>query len=199
MGTISSLPVGEALFGKVQQRVLGALFGQPDRSFYVNEIIRLADSGKGAVQRELQTLVASGIATSTRHGNQVHYQANPASAVFGELRALIVKTFGIADMLRLALLPLAPKLRYACIYGSVANGTDNSLSDIDVLLVSDDATLEEVLACLGPTEEALSRKVNPTLYTSDEVRRRLKNGQSFLAKVLAGKRIDLAGSVDELQ
>lgn len=191
--------VGEALFGKVQQRVLAAIYGQPDRSFYVNEVVRLAQSGKGAVQRELLALVESGLATCARRGNQMHYQANRASAVFDELRALVVKTFGIADRLRLALLPLESKIRYACVYGSVAKGTDNSLSDVDVLLVCDDATLEEVLACLAPTENALSRKVNPTLYTSEEVHRRLKSGNSFLAKVLGGKRIDLFGSTDGLQ
>jgi predicted nucleotidyltransferase len=188
--------IGEALFGKVQQRVLAALFGQPDRSFYVNEIVRLAQSGKGAVQRELQSLVDSGIVTSMRQGNQVHYQANRASAVFDELRTLVVKTFGVADVLRLALLPLEPKIRFACVYGSVAKGTDSSLSDIDLLVVSDDATLEEVLACLTSAETALSRQVNPTLYTIDEVRRRVKNGHSFLTKVLQGKRIDLLGSGD---
>lgn len=122
------------------------------------------------------------------------------SSVFNELRALVVKTFGIADALRIALLPMASKLRYACIYGPVAKGTDTSTSDVDVLLVADDATLEEVLACLGrPAEEALSRKVNPTVYTSDEFRRRIKSGQSFLAKVLSGKRVDLIGSTDGLE
>ena len=194
----SSRSIGEALFGKTQQRVLAAIYGHPERSFYVNEVVRLAQSGKGAVQRELQALVESGLATCKRQGNQVHYQANRASAVFEELRALVVKTFGVADLLRLALLPLESKIRYACIYGSVAKGTDNSLSDVDVLLVCDDATLEETLACLAPAERALSRKVNPTVYTPEEVRRRLKTGNSFLTKVLGGKRIDLFGSADEL-
>src|SRR5690349_21767442 len=97
--------VGDALFTRVQQRVLGILFGNPDRTFYANEIIRLAGSGTGAVQRELARLESGGLVTVTRVGNQKHYQANAASAVFDELRALVLKTSGLADVLRAAFAP----------------------------------------------------------------------------------------------
>ena len=48
--------MGEALFTKTQRRVLGLLFGNPDRSYYANEIVRFAGAGIGAVQRELERL-----------------------------------------------------------------------------------------------------------------------------------------------
>jgi hypothetical protein len=79
--------LADALFAKVQRRVLGVLFGNAGRSFYANELIALARSGTGAVQRELRRLEASGLVTVTRVGNQKHYQANPGSPVFEELRA----------------------------------------------------------------------------------------------------------------
>src|SRR3546814_20387398 len=66
-----------ALFSGTKQRVLGILYGQPDRSFYANELIGLAVSGSGAVQRELATLASSGLVTVKSVGNQKHYQANP--------------------------------------------------------------------------------------------------------------------------
>src|SRR5438034_9474940 len=84
--------VTEALFAKVQQRVLGVLFGNPARSFYANEVIGLARSGTGAVQRELERLEASQLVTVKRVGKQKHYQANAASPVFDELRSLVLKT-----------------------------------------------------------------------------------------------------------
>jgi DNA-binding transcriptional ArsR family regulator len=96
------LGLGNALFSKVQQRVLGILYGNPDRSFYANEIISLADSGTGAVQRELGKLAEAGLATVRRQGNQKHYQANAASPVFNELRGLVLKTFGLVDVCVLA-------------------------------------------------------------------------------------------------
>src|SRR5688500_9817915 len=99
--------LADALFAKVQQRVLGVLFGNPGRSFYANEIIARARSGTGAVQRELARLEASGLVTVNRVGKQKHYQANPASPVFDELRSLVIKTVGLVDVLRAALAPVS--------------------------------------------------------------------------------------------
>jgi predicted transcriptional regulator len=88
----SASGLGDALFTKVQQRVLGVLFGNPARSFFANEIIALAESGVGAVQRELARLAAAGLVTVTRVGKQKHYQANAAAPVFNELCSLVLKT-----------------------------------------------------------------------------------------------------------
>src|SRR5437867_609450 len=128
--------VADALFAKVQQRVLGVLFGNPRRSFYANEVTALARSGTGAVQRELRRLEASGLVTVTRVGNQKHYQANPGSPVFEELRALVLKTVGLADVLRAALAPVSRDIRAAFVYGSIAKGNDTAASDIDLMVVS---------------------------------------------------------------
>ena len=93
----------DALFTKKQQRVLTVLFGQSQRSFYANELIGLAQSGSGAVQRELARLEASGLVTVHRIANQKHYQANRDAPIFEELRGIVFKTFGVADVLRTAL------------------------------------------------------------------------------------------------
>ena len=108
------------MFPKVRQRVLAVLFGNPARSFYANEVIALAQSGTGAVQRELAALSEAGLLTVTRQGNQKHYQANAEAPVFAELRGLVLKTMGLADVLRAALAPLSPQIELAFVYGSVA-------------------------------------------------------------------------------
>ena len=100
--------LADALFPKVRQRVLAVLFGNPTRSFYANEVIALAGSGTGAVQRELAGLSQAGLLTVSRQGNQKHYQANADAPVFAELRGLVLKTSGVVDVLRTALRPLMP-------------------------------------------------------------------------------------------
>lgn len=185
-----------ALFTATQQRVLGLLFGQPDRSFFATELISLAGSGSGAVQRELQRLAESGLVTVKRIGNQKHYQANRAAPIFNELRAIAVKTFGPAEPLSTALAPLAGRVYAAWLYGSVAKRTDRAESDIDVLIVADDVTLEEVYAALRPAEKKLGRRVSPTLYTLREFQRRRTTGNSFISNVLSGERILLIGNED---
>jgi hypothetical protein len=129
----ASAGLADALFSPVQQRVLGLLFGQPDRRYQSSELIRLADSGTGAVHRQLSRLAEAGWVTIIRTGNQKHYQANRASPAFADLHGLIVKTVGIVEPLRPALTARARDIRAAFVYGSLAKGTDKAGSDIDVM------------------------------------------------------------------
>jgi len=184
------------LFSGTQQRVLGLLFGQPDRSFFATELIGLARAGSGSVQRELQRLAESGLVTVKRIGNQKHYQANRAAPIFEELRGIAVKTLGPSEALREALAPLSNRVRAAWVYGSIAKGTDRAQSDIDVLIVADSLALEEVYKALHPAETKMGRKISPTLYTSREFERRRTARNPFLTKVLAGDRILLIGTED---
>ena len=183
--------MASALFTGTQQRVLGLLFGQPERSFFATELIALTRAGSGAVQRELMRLAESGLVTVTRIGNQKHYQANRAAPIFKELRGIALKMFGPAEVVRAALAPLAKQLHGAWLYGSVAKGSDRAQSDIDVLVVADDLTLEQLYAALGPAEKKLGRTVSPTLYTLKEFQRRRDAKNPFLTKVLAGTAIPL--------
>jgi predicted nucleotidyltransferase len=190
--------VADALFSKVQQRVLGVLFGSPERSFYANEIIGLAQSGTGAVQRELVRLEAAGIVSTTRVGRQKHYQANANSPLFDELRGLARKTFGLADVLRSALRPIAYDIAAAFVYGSIAKGLDTATSDVDVLVVSDRVSYSELLAILEPVSARLGRKIAPTIYSADEFRARVKSRNSFLVRVLEQPKLWLIGGEADL-
>ncbi|GMQ74849.1 MAG: hypothetical protein BMS9Abin01_0089 [Gammaproteobacteria bacterium] len=188
--------LADALFTSTQQRVLALLFGQPNRSFFVTELMSLAGSGRGAVQRELGRLARSGLVTVTKVGNQKHYQANRDSPLFEELCRIIKKTVGLQEPVRAALEPLANKISLALIYGSIAKRSDTAASDIDLLIVSDELTLEEIYAALAPVEKLLDRSVNPTLYTSKEFAHRRKTSNSFVTRVLENPYIVLEGSVD---
>lgn len=185
--------IAESLFSGVQQRLLALFFGQPDRSFYNNELLRLTGTGKGALQRELERLQSAGVVTATRIGNQAHYQANRAAPIFEEIRGIVIKTFGLADVLRAALADLAERIELAFIFGSVAKGTDTAASDIDVLVVAEDLAYADLFERLGPAEATLGRKVNPTLYTPDEVARRQREDNHFITRVLEQPKIFLIG------
>lgn len=186
-----------ALFTPVQQVVLGLLFGQPDRRFQSGELIRLADSGTGAVHRVLTRLAAAGLVSVERVGNQKYYQANRASPVFDELHGLILKTSGLLGPLRAALAPLAGRIHAAFVYGSVAKGTDHAASDIDLMVIVDDVDYAEVYAALQAVESALARSVSPNLMTLAEWRRKHKQA-GFVARIAAQPRLFVLGSDDDL-
>ena len=189
--------LADVLFTSTQQRVLALLFGQASRSFFASELIQLAGSGSGAVQRELKRLGDSGLVNVTRIGKQKHYQANPTSPVFEELRSLVIKTVAMVDPLRHALEPLAEQISLALVYGSVAKGSDTAASDIDLLIVADDLILEDLYAALAPVEPTLGRTINPTLYTPQEFADKKSAGNAFLTRLLAGDHLILIGNVDE--
>ena len=177
--------IADALFTKVQQRVLAVLFGNPGRSFYGNEVIALAGSGTGAVQRELARLEAAGLVAVTRVGNQKHYQANAAAPVFEELRGLVLKSSGLIDVLRAALAPLAPQIHAAFVYGSVAKGQDTAQSDIDLMVVSDSLSYADLFTVLEEATNRLGRTVNPTVYSQQELDKRVRADNAFVKRVLA--------------
>jgi predicted nucleotidyltransferase len=191
---VSQAGLADALFTRTQARVLGLLFGQPRRSFFMSEIISLARSGSGTVQRELARLEAAGLVTARRVGRQKHYQANVCSPLFKELRSVVQKTVGLVDPLRHALQPVAPRIAAAFVYGSVASGRDTAQSDIDVLVISDELTYGEVFQALEPATRTLGRRVNPTVYTAADFRSRLRHHNAFLTRVLQRPRLWLIGS-----
>jgi len=195
---INSIGLADALFSKVQQRVLGLLFVNADRSFYTNEIVRFVDSGIGVVQRELEKLAQSGLVTIKKIGNQKHYQANPDAPIFAELRGIMLKTVGLADILRLALLPLSDNIQAAFIYGSIAKGSDTAKSDIDVLIIGTELAYADVYAALSAHESNLGRPVNPSIYSMQELQRKLAEDNAFVSRVLEQPKIFLIGSDNDL-
>ncbi len=190
--------MADALFPKVRQRVLAVLFGNPDRSFYANEVIALAQSGTGAAQRELAALLDAGLLLMTKRGNQKHFQANTAAPVFAELRGLVLKTMGLADVLRVALATLETQISAAFVYGSVAKQQDTAQSDIDVLILSSTLGYADVFGVLENATSQLGRRVNPTLYTPDDIAKRIAQDNAFVTRVLQQPKIWLIGSEVEL-
>lgn len=202
MGTLASPPgfssVADSLFPQVRQRVLAILYGNPDRSFFTNEVLALAQSGRGAVQRELAALSEAGLLTVTTQGNQRHYQANAAAPVFAELRGLVLKTSGLGDVLRAALAPLAAQIDAAFVYGSIARQEDTASSDVDVMIISGALGYGDVYAAMEHAASLLGRKVNPTLYSRAEWMQRLKQRNAFATRVAKQPKLWLIGSDEAL-
>jgi predicted nucleotidyltransferase len=190
--------LADALLTKTQQRVLGVLFGQPDRSFYASELIRAAGMGSGAAQRELSRLEGSGLVTVRRIGHQKHYQANISSPLFAEVRSIVLKTVGLAEPLREALKPLLSAIRAAFVYGSVAKATDHSGSDVDLIVISDTLTYGEVFGALERVAGRVGRAISLTVYSAAEFAKRRRNGNAFVRRVLEQPKIWVIGSEHDL-
>ena len=130
-------------------------------------------------------------------GNQVHYRANPACPIYEELRGILRKTFGVADILREALEPVAKQVDVAFIYGSVARGDERAASDVDVMIIGKLKFGDAVLA-LSSAEEKLRREVNPHVYSPREFKEKFANREPYLMRVAEGAKIFLIGTDDDL-
>jgi hypothetical protein len=88
-----SSSLGNVLFTKTQQKVLGLLFGRPEQSFYLNQITDLSKIGRGTIKRELERMEAAGIVMKKKIGNQNHFQANPECPIYQELSGIVMPLF----------------------------------------------------------------------------------------------------------
>jgi len=200
MGTIGgkAYSLGNVLFSKTQRQILGLLFGRPEKSFYAKEIVRLAGVGTGTVQRELEKFSAVGLLTVEQIGNQKHYQANKQSPIYEELKGIVQKTFGLADVLKDALSDCLDIIKVAFIYGSIAKGTDNSRSDIDLLIISEQASYTDVLDKLADMESRVGRPVSPSIYSVVDFMNKLDADNSFLKRVVQQQKIFVIGTEDDI-
>ena len=112
------------LFGAYRRAVLARLLLRPEESVYLRELAREIGKPAGTLLRELNALAEAGLLERQRVGNQVRFRADPSCAIYEDLRNILKKTVGIADVLREALAPLAARLTAAFIYGSIASGEE---------------------------------------------------------------------------
>lgn len=198
MGTEAMISLSSALFSNVQKRVLGLIFGQPERSFYTSEIMRSVRSGTGAVERELTRLKDSGLVSVQRIGNQKHYRANADSPIFEELRSIVRKTVALTEPLKESLEPVAKTIDTAFIYGSFAKGTDTAASDIDLMVIGDDLDYAGLFSAALDAETKLGRKVSPTFLSRHDWIKKSNDPGSFVSKVRKLPKIFVIGSEKSL-
>jgi len=184
------------LFGAYRRAVLARLLLRPEESVYVRELAREIGKPAGTLVRELNALAEAGLLQRQRVGNQVRFQADPSCAIYEDLRNILKKTVGIADLLREALAPLAARITAAFVYGSIASGEERGSSDLDVMVVGE-VSFEDVVGALAPVQEALRREVNPVVFPALEFRKKAPK-DPFLKNVLSGAKIFILGSEDDL-
>ena len=196
---MDALSISNALFSKVQQRVLALIFGRPERSFYTSEIVRYVASGTGAVERELSRLRRSGLVSVERIGNQKHYRANHRSPIFAELQSLVLKTVALTEPIRNALEPYSAEIETAFVFGSVAKGNDTARSDIDLMVIGNELSYSDLYSALQNAESVLLRKVSPIFLSTEEWRRKASEKCSFVGKIRTQPKIFIFGAEEDIQ
>ena len=190
--------ISDLLFpNQYRRKVLGLLLMRPDQQIHLRELARVIGAAPGTLKKELDALCGVGLLRAERVGNQVRFCANTAHPVFPELQALIRKTIGLADALRLSLAPLAGRIDAAFIFGSMASGTESAGSDIDLMVVGD-AGFAEIVDATYAAQATLGRAINPKVMSASEWQAKKAERNAFLQDVLNKPRIMLIGDADAL-
>ena len=192
--------LGKALFTATQRNVLGLLYAHPEQSFYTKEILRLTGMGVATIKRELDRMVDAGILSFTKVGNQHHFQANPDCPIYEELLSIVSKTFGIADVISEALLPVDDQIEYGFVYGSIAKGNETAKSDIDLLVVTESSlAYADLMTVLVAAEQSLGRPINPSIYTNEQIKTKLKENNAFITRVMEQPKIWIKGNYNDIR
>ena len=180
------------------QAILTQLYGHPDQEFYLRELARSTGTPPSSLQRDLAALTRAGIILRTGRGHQVYFRANRTCPVFEELRGLVVKTFGVVEILRDRLQPLTDRIESAFVHGSVARGEARAESDIDLLVIGK-VSSGDLIEALAPAQRQLGREINPTVFPPAEFAEKAQAGNHFLTTVLEEPKLFLIGGEDELE
>jgi predicted nucleotidyltransferase len=190
--------VTEKLFGsKLRAKVLGWFFTHVDERFFVRQLESLLKEDSTNLSRELARLESLRILVSEREGRQKYFKVNKSSPIFGEMKGLILKTAGVAGVIKSAL-EKVEGIKYAFIYGSFAKNVEKPESDVDLMVVGK-GHLDEIEDILSKIEQQLGRPVNITFYSLREFREKINSKDSFIRTVLNSPKIMLIGDENEIR
>jgi len=84
------------------------------------------------------------------------------------------------------------------IVAAIAEGRDEQVRDIDLMIISDSLTYGEIFGSLERVTRAVGRKVNPTVYTAAEFSKRAGTENAFVTRVLEQPKLWVIGSEHDL-
>src|SRR5215467_3522381 len=122
--------LAELLSSKVRAEVFRLLFGPDDGELHMREIGRRSGLAYATVRQELARLARQGLVEARKSGNRTYYRANTAHPLSPDIRSLVLKTSGLADLLRERL--SHPGIKLAFVFGSLARATQKPHSDVDL-------------------------------------------------------------------
>jgi predicted nucleotidyltransferase len=184
------------LSSRVKAEVFRLLFGVDTRELHVREIARRAQLTDSTVRQELKRLAALHLVAERRDGNRAYYRADTRSPLYADIRNIVLKTSGLVDVLRKSL-EKRSEIRLAFVFGSVASGVEKPGSDIDLMVVGS-ASLRSLSSWLADAAEVVGREINPHVFSPQEFARRRRSKDHFLTSVLAGPRLFVVGTENDL-
>ena len=162
----------------------------------MREIERRTGFAIGTVQTELKKLHRLDIISRLKDGNRVYYRANIVHPLYSTIHELVLKTSGLADVIKNAL-GNEKSIKAAFVFGSLARQEENANSDVDLMVVGD-IGLRKLTGLLMDVSGKIGREINPHVFSEKEFIKRKKGQDHFLSQVLESPKIFIVGTENEL-
>jgi len=181
---------------KIRIELLKILVMDSNGAFNINELSRRIGCTPRGVEKELKNLLSGGILKRNIMGNQHRYRLDASCPILSEIKGMIIKTVGVAHLIREKLKPAENKIAYAFVFGSFASGDYGNESDVDLFMVTE-ATGLEIAELIGDLQNELGRAINVSQFSPEELDRRKQNNDHFISQVFKGPKIHILGQCDE--
>jgi len=188
--------LADLLSSNVKAEVFRLLFGLQHQPLHLRELERRSGLAVSTVQQELSRLRRLGLIEARPDGNRTYFVAKEDHPLYNEIRGLVLKTIGLAEVLQRALRK-EKRIKVAFVFGSVAQAREQAHSDVDLLVIGD-IGLRDVVGLLAGAAEKIGREINPKVLTPSEFRRRKRTGDPFLSRLLGEPRLFIIGDEHEL-
>lgn len=193
MGAMSLL--SDILSSRVRAEYFRLFFGINPNELHLREIERKSGFAIGTVRQEAKKLEKLELIIKRVDGNRTYYQANRSHPLFPALHDLVLQTSGLVDVFKENLID--ERIQFAFIFGSIAKGTENAESDIDLFVVGN-IGLRDLIKKIKNPAVLLKRQINPHVMTLTEFQKRIKEKEHFVYSVINTPKLMIIGNENDL-
>lgn len=184
------------LSSRTRAEIFRLLFGPVSQSLHLREMERRTGLSTGSLRQEISKLQKLGLVTIRKDGNRVCYEPNNQHPLYQDIHSLVLKTAGLADILRDALKD--KNIRFAFVFGSVARGEETAESDIDLMVIGN-IGLRKIAGLLSGVSEQIGREINPHALTESEFAMRLKKRENLVSGIMVSSKLFIIGNEHEFK
>jgi hypothetical protein len=165
---------------------------EPDRRFYVNELIRSTGRFPRSIQLALASLEGVGFISSERQANIRYYQVVREHVFFSDLASLVSKISDASSILGRALREVEG-VRVAFL-----RPDDPESPDLELVVVCDEVARIRISSAVERVAPGLRRTIRPVFFTPDEWSRQARRDRSYVRWLLEETRSYVVGQDQDL-
>lgn len=186
----------DLFISKTRVKLLETMLSNPQKIYYVRELVRKVGEQINAVRAELTRMEKAGLVHSEPRANRKYYGFRKDYVFFDQLVGMVAKSTGLGGSLIKERVKLG-KIKYVMFSGKFVKHEQVGPNDVDVIVVGQ-VVLPQLAALVKEAEQDLEREINYTVMSDDEFNFRKERNDPFISDILRESRIMIIGDEEEM-